>query len=162
MAMAVTIRRGTSDDAGAAADVWLRSRRAAVPSIPPPVHTDDDVRGWFAAVVVRERELWVAEAGGKVVGLMVLCDEEVDQLYLEPGWTGFGIGRELLDVAKRERPAGLRLWTFQSNLGARRFYERYGFVAIATTDGENEEGAPDVLYRWSPDASDDERVGQPG
>jgi hypothetical protein len=31
---------------------------------------------------------------------------------------------------------------------ARRFYERHGFVAEATTDGDNEEGAPDVRYRW--------------
>jgi hypothetical protein len=28
-------------------------------------------------------------------------------------------------------------------------YERHGFVAIDTTDGQNEERAPDVHYRWS-------------
>ena len=52
-------------------------------------------------------------------------------------------------MAKRERPQGLQLWAFQSNTGARRFYERHGFVEVRRTDGrDNEEGAPDVLYRY--------------
>jgi len=55
-----------------------------------------------------------------------------------------------LTLAKRERPGGLRLWTFESNTGAQRFYERHGFVATDRTDGRNnEEGAPDILYVWN-------------
>ena len=46
-----------------------------------------------------------------------------------------------------------QLWTFQSNHGARRFYERHGFVAVQHTDGDNEEGAPDVRYEWRPCAN---------
>ena len=42
-----------------------------------------------------------------------------------------------------------QLWTFAANTGARRFYERHGFVATRRTDGDNEEGAPDILYVWS-------------
>jgi hypothetical protein len=43
------------------------------------------------------------------------------------------------------------LWTFQTNTGARRFYERHGFVAVDETDGSaNEERAPDVRYAWRP------------
>lgn len=64
------------------------------------------------------------------------------------GLTGAGIGEVLLAQAKRLRPRGLQLWTFQSNTGARRFYERHGFVAVEQTDGDNEEGAPDVRYEW--------------
>ena len=66
-----------------------------------------------------------------------------------PGLDRTRLGTRLLDVAKAERPAGLDLWAFQSNTGARRFYERHGFTAVAMTDGDNEEGAPDVRYRWS-------------
>ena len=41
----------------------------------------------------------------------------------------------------------LRLYTFARNAGARRFYERHGFVAVAFGDGSaNEEGEPDVRY----------------
>ena len=41
----------------------------------------------------------------------------------------------------------LRLYTFARNEGARRFYERHGFVAVAFGDGSgNQEGEPDVRY----------------
>jgi putative acetyltransferase len=44
----------------------------------------------------------------------------------------------------------LRLWTFQRNAGARRFYERNGFAAVELTDGlGNEEREPDVRYERS-------------
>ena len=65
--------------------------------------------------------------------------------------TGPGLGTRLLDRAKAERPDGLDLWTFQANTGARRFYERHGFVEVARTDGDNEEGAPDVRLAWRSD-----------
>jgi hypothetical protein len=35
-----------------------------------------------------------------------------------------------------------------ANEGARRFYARQGFVEIGRSEGENEEGLPDVLFRW--------------
>jgi GNAT superfamily N-acetyltransferase len=146
--LARVIRRGDSADARAAADLWLRARRAALGAIPAPVHADEDVRGWFASHVVADCELWLALEDGELVGILVLEDDWVDQLYVDPACTGRGIGARLLDVAKRERPGGLRLWTFASNDGARRFYERHGFVERDRTGGDNEEGAPDILYGW--------------
>jgi hypothetical protein len=42
-------------------------------------------------------------------------------------------------------------WTFVSNEGAQRFYRRHGFHEVERTDGtRNEEGAPDILFAWSP------------
>ena len=147
--MSVTFRRATEADARAAADLWLRARKAAVGVIPPTVHADDDVRAWFASHVVRDTELWVAEDRvGALVGILVLEGRWLDQLYVEPTMTGRGIGASLVELAKRERPTGLRLWTFASNAGAQRFYERHGFVETRRTDGDNEEGAPDILYVW--------------
>ena len=84
------------------------------------------------------------------MALMVLDSEWIDQLYVDPASTRDGIGGALLDHAMRERPTGLKLWTFQSNLDARRFYEERGFIAIAMTTGDNEEQAPDVCYEWRP------------
>ena len=147
--MPPAIRPGRRADARAAADLYLRARAAALSagSIPPGIHDDDDVRGYFAAHIVEDCELWLAEEDGVLAGILVLDGDMIDQLYVEPGRTGRGIGSALLAVAKRERPEGLRLWTFQSNAGAQRFYERHGFVAVRRTDGRsNEERAPDVLY----------------
>ena len=124
-----------------------------MPEIPAPVHDDDEVREWFASHVVRDCELWIAEDDGEVAGILVLRDDWVEQLYVEPRMTGRGVGRRLLEVAKRERPGGLRLWTFLSNSRARDFYAREGFVEAGGTAGDNEEGAPDVLLVWPAAAS---------
>jgi GNAT superfamily N-acetyltransferase len=144
------VRRGAPDEGVEIAGVWLRSRAASVPYIPPPVHTEDDVRVWFEQVVLPTRQVWVADDGDTILGILVLDSEWIDQLYVEPGHTGQGIGAELVAVAKRERPALLRLWTFEANVRARHFYECHGFVATGFTAGDNEEGAPDVRYEWSP------------
>jgi ribosomal protein S18 acetylase RimI-like enzyme len=144
----VTIRRGTVDDAAAAADAYLTSRRGAGALIPRLRHTDDDVRAWFASVVLVEREVWLAEREGRIIGEMVLRGEVVDHLYVRPEAQRRGVGTRLLAEAKRGR-GRLRLYTFQSNEPARDFYEKHGFKAVAFGDGTgNEEGAPDVLYEW--------------
>ena len=145
-------RAETTSDAAAAAEVHLRARHAAVPAVPPLVHGDDEVRSWFHDVVVPERETWLAEHRGAPIAVMVLDGGELDQLYVHPGWTGRGVGSRLLALAQRSPPGGPVLWTFASNLGAQRFYERHGFVAVERTDGSgNEERAPDVRYAWHPD-----------
>jgi GNAT superfamily N-acetyltransferase len=142
------IRRARLDEAAVVGELYWRAREAAVPDIPPSVHPHDDVLDHFATVVLPQRDTWLGVDGDDVVGFIALEPGWVDHLYVEPHRTGQGIGTALLDLAKREQPAGLDLWAFQSNSGARRFYERHGFVAVAFTDGDNEEGAPDVRYRW--------------
>ncbi|MFE7891363.1 GNAT family N-acetyltransferase [Streptomyces sp. NPDC057412] len=147
---AVALRRATTSDARAVADVWLRSFTAALPSVVRP-HSDDEVRAWFGEVVLPSQETWVADSEGRVVGLMVLDGDQLAQLYLDPDWRGRGVGDRFVDLAKRRRPDGLSLWTFQVNDPAHRFYARHGFVAAETTDGSgNEEREPDVRYVWRP------------
>ena len=146
----VDLRLARREEADAVATVWLRSRAASAPAIPPPVHTESEVRGWFQHVVVPTKEVWVAEERGGIVALLVLDDAGIDQLYVDPDHASGGIGGDLMSVAKRRRPDGITLWTFAANVGARRFYERHGFVVTDATDGDNEEGAPDVRYEWRP------------
>ncbi|MGW0765027.1 GNAT family N-acetyltransferase [Streptomyces sp. NPDC002676] len=145
------MRRAGPADARAAADAWLRSFAAALPTVVRP-HSDDEVRDYFRDVVIPLRETWVAEAaGGEIVGLMVLEGESLSQLYLDPGWRGRGLGDRFVALAKERSPGGLTLWTFQVNKPAHRFYERHGFTAVEFTDGSgNEEREPDVRYVWRP------------
>jgi GNAT superfamily N-acetyltransferase len=144
----VEIRRAGADEAAAVADVYLTSRGQAAPYIPRMVHTDDEVRNWFASIVLVQHEVWVAAIGARIVGAMVLRGDSVDQLYVLPKHQRRGVGSQLLAHAKRQRRV-LRLYTFQSNEPARDFYEKHGFKPIAFGDGSaNEEGAPDVLYEW--------------
>lgn len=141
-------RRSRPEEARYLADLWLRSRQASIPAIPPPVHPASDARAWFAEVVVPTKEVWLIEEADIPVALLVLDGDWIDQLYVEPDHAGRGFGSRLLVLAKELRPAGLDLWTFESNHGARRFYERHGFEAVGMTVGDNEEDAPDVHYRW--------------
>ncbi|MGY4975769.1 N-acetyltransferase family protein [Streptomyces sp. 900105755] len=150
MSTGVVLRRAGGPDAAGVADVWLRSFDAALPTVVRP-RSDDEVRAYIRDVVVPARETWVAEAGGRVVGMMVLAEELLSQLYLAPEWRGRGIGDRFVALAKERSPSGLTLWTFQVNKPAHRFYERHGFVAVEHTDGSgNEEREPDVRYVWRP------------
>jgi GNAT superfamily N-acetyltransferase len=147
--MHIVLRRGLDSDAEMTAELYLRARKAALPAIPLMVHTDEETRRWIAQRVVPQTELWIDETrDGAAVGMLVLEDDWVDQLYVEPELTGQGIGGELISLAKRERPNGLRLWTFESNLAAQRFYEGHGFDARDRTADDNEERAPDILCVW--------------
>lgn len=143
---APTIRRAEESDAETVADVFLRCRHHAVPDIPPPAFPDEQVRAWLEGVVRNGREVWVAETT-TILGFIMLEDDWIEQLYVDPDWTGRGVGAALLEVAKRHRPEGLQLWAFQSNRRALRLYERHGFVEVERTDGShNQERAPDVRY----------------
>jgi GNAT superfamily N-acetyltransferase len=147
---AVTFRRAEPGDADAIGDVWLTSWRATFDF--EPGHPDEDVRRWLATELVPRNETWVAVDGdGIVIGLMALSDAMIEQLYLAPTWIGMGLGRRLVALAKKRRPAGLDLFCFAVNGRARHFYEREGFSAVAIGDGSgNEERQPDVRYAWRP------------
>lgn len=114
--------------------------------------------GWMPLLHTREEDLaFVRGLTGR--GLVTVADddgpqgflaregEEVLALYLAPSARGRGLGRILLDRAKAESPR-LGLWTFERNEGARRFYAREGFAEVNRTDGDNEEGLPDVRLAW--------------
>ena len=50
------------------------------------------------------------------MGFVAIGATRIDHLYLRPAWTGRGIGRRLLELAKYRRPGGLDLWAFQANV----------------------------------------------
>ena len=78
------------------------------------------------------------------------CALRLPQLYLLPSHVRRDIGSRLLAHAMESTSLPIRLYTFQENARARRFYERHGFVPIAFGDGSaNEERRPDVLYELS-------------
>jgi GNAT superfamily N-acetyltransferase len=144
------IRRARPEESGVIAALYERS--FATLDYLPRLHTPAELEA-FMTKHVREDDVWVWEEDGAILGFMVLRPDELFLLYLEPSATGRGIGTRLLEHAKRERPDGFTLWTFQQNEGARRFYERHGLEAVELTDGSgNEEKTPDVRYEWRPRA----------
>lgn len=142
----VILRPAVPADAGAVATINLASRAGA--SMPPGVHTDDEVRGWLAGRLEHD-EVWVADLDGEVAAYARLTPTWLDDLYVAPAHARQGLGTALLDVAKAQRPRGFCLWVFEMNTPARDFYARHGLVELERTDGAaNEEKQPDVRMAW--------------
>ena len=89
------IRPAEARDADAIAVVHRTSMREALPYL-PDLHTADEDRAWIANVVLPHQEVWVAEAGGRVVGVAALDGDMLAQLYILPGGQGRGIGTALM------------------------------------------------------------------
>jgi GNAT superfamily N-acetyltransferase len=150
--MTPLLRPATAADAPRIADLLIDTRKTFMPYA-PSAHTEDDVRAWVASRLLPNGGVVVAEVDGSVVGVMATTTGEeaswITQMAVQPGMVGRGLGTHLLARATGTLNSPIRLWTFQQNTGARRFYERNGFVAIAFTDGrDNEEHCPDVLYEF--------------
>jgi putative acetyltransferase len=149
----VILRRATAEDAAACARIHRHVMRTSL-SFLPELHTPQEDLRYFTQKLFPMNAVWVAEEGGAVVGYIAFQPHFIEHLYILPEHQDRGIGAGLLAKAtagSRE----LRLWTFQANAKARRFYERRGFTAERLTDGaDNEEKQPDVLYHWVRPVSD--------
>lgn len=150
--MNTVLRRATIEDADAIANVYLRSRKELV-SFAPLIHMDEDIYQWIRNDLLPEEQVIVAEDKGIIIGMMSFTKDEaigqVRQLYILPDAVGQGVGTLMIDMAKSILGSPIRLYTFQDNMGAKRFYERHGFQPIEFDDGSgNEENCPAVLYEW--------------
>lgn len=108
----------------------------------------------------------VASLGGAVVGFVMLDGDQVDHLYLDRPARGSGVGAALLRRAERlVTAAGHRhpwLAVATGNTGARRFYERQGWIDEGPFDHEAPAPGGSVVvdcHRFVAPDPDDARVG---
>ena len=124
----VRIRAATPEDADVIAEVFIASFDTL--TFLPQLHTDAETFVGFVAMTQ---------------------GNFLEHMYVHPDSQGRGVGSALLTRAKQRMPNGFRLWLFQQNTQARRFYERHGLRAIEFTEGAgDEEQMPDALYEWRP------------
>lgn len=147
------LRPAQPGDAPAIAIVHRTAVRTSL-SFLPELHTAEEDLRFFSEQFLPANEVWVADADGQVAGYIGFDPDWIHHLYLLPQFQGQGIGPQLLALAMADgRPR--RLWTFQQNERARRFYEARGFVLLQLTDGSgNEEKTPDALYEWRAKSSE--------
>ena len=79
---------------------------------------------------------------------MAMENDFIDQLFIHPDYQRQGIGKTLLDFARKQSPEHVWLYTLQSNVNARAFYEINGFVAERFGTSPPPEQEPDVEYHW--------------
>lgn len=150
--MRTSLRNATTDDADRIADMYLTSRERYL-SYAPVTHTDKAVRTWIRETLIPSGNVTVALIENSIVGFLAISRDSdygwIDHLYLDPTKTNIGLGSFLTNEAKRLLGGPIRLYTFQANADARRFYHRHGFREIELSDGAlNEEKTPDVLMEW--------------
>jgi putative acetyltransferase len=142
-----SVRQAKHGDAAAVSRLFRLVRTACLPYL-PDLHTPAEDFEFFRQCVFRDCEVWVAGAD-VIEGFCAFRAGWVDHLHVDPDRHGQGVGSALLGKAM-EKNARLRLWVFQRNAAAIRFYAARGFRRIDATDGQrNEEREPDALLEWT-------------
>ena len=144
------IRGARPGDAPAIARLIRHSKAEAMPWL-AVTHTLEEDDWWVAEMLLPSDDVHVAVSPADaevLVGVIALSPGWLNHLYIATSAQGQGVGSRLLRHAQETTTEDLQLWAFQRNTRARGFYEGRGFVEVRSTDGDNEEREPDVLYRW--------------
>jgi GNAT superfamily N-acetyltransferase len=129
--------------------MWRASKRAAFPYVEVQQrYTLENDAGYFRDVLAPECDIWLAEAGGRIVGLIALRDHLIDQLFVAVDAQRQGVGGALLEKARERSPDHLRAYTFQKNAPARAFFEKHGFEIVRAGLSPPPENEPDLEYAW--------------
>jgi len=145
----LSVRLAATGDLDVVAQVWHDSA-VSMDGAGPEVPSRESLRLRIGAEIQAGWNLHVAVRGGRVLGMLALkpCDAALDQIFVSPKEQGRGIGRALLDVAKRAMPGGFTLRMAASNRKAGRFYEKEGMKALG--EGVHPRtGIPVHFYGWN-------------
>ena len=121
---------------------WAASNREI-----PLVHNVEE-RADYGCWLLEHTSVTMIHNSSGVVGFLALEKHIIQALYIKKDFQGFGFGQAAIKFAQKQM-VELRLWVFQSNIGAQRFYQRLGFQIVEKSDGEdNDYRLPDVFYCW--------------
>ncbi len=79
-----------------------------------------------------------------VKGMVHVEENQIAELYVEPFFTGQGIGSKLIDFAINQMKCDF-LWVLEKNVNAIRFYQRHGFVL--TEEKQYQEGTTEFIVK---------------
>jgi ribosomal protein S18 acetylase RimI-like enzyme len=121
---------------------WAASNREI-----PLVHNVEE-RADYGRWLLEHTRVTMIHNNSGVVGFLALEKHIIQGLYIKKDFQGFGFGQAAIKFAQKQFEE-LRLWVFQSNIGAQKFYQRLGFQIVEKSDGEdNDYRLPDVFYYW--------------
>jgi ribosomal protein S18 acetylase RimI-like enzyme len=147
----MVIRPYTLDDFDAVTRLWRAAREQAFPDFQRAKgHTFEEDCDYFRDVILQNNDIWAIEKENRVGGFLAIAGDFVDNLYIHPDFQRFGLGKMLLDHAKRISPEHVWLFTLQINTNGRAFYEKNGFIAMRFGISPAPESEPDVEYHWRP------------
>ena len=113
----------------------------------PLVHNVEE-RADYGYWLLEHTSVTMIHNSSGVVGFLALEKHIIQGLYIKKDFQGFGFGQAAIKFAQKQFEE-LRLWVFQSNIGAQKFYQRLGFQIVEKSDGEdNDYRLPDIFYCW--------------
>lgn len=128
-------------------EVWHNVNRSAYPYVVAhQSYTLDEVRAFVLASVLPLNRLWIASLGTSIVGFIAADATHINQLVVDVNYQHRGIGSALLQHLLAQTEGPWRLFTFQRNESARRFYEKHGFCVVGFGVSPPPENEPDVEY----------------
>ena len=138
--------------------MWRDSFERAV-AIHDPHTFEDHLRFVEQELVQSNSVVIVLEKGtGKVVGFLAATTATISQLYVHVDHQSKGIGSMLVNLAKQNSNGRLRLFTFERNKNAQRFYEKHGFKIVAR-GFEKSWQLEDIEYLWCATTNATEALG---
>jgi ribosomal protein S18 acetylase RimI-like enzyme len=162
------IRAAAADDAEAIGLVQTRAWQVAYDGHMPadflasldPAASAERWRDQRLALTPDQAVFVAEDPDGTVVGFAACGDEQtgagagqVFAIYVDPERWSTGAGRALMDAAVAHLtaagPRPVLLWALDGNERARRFYERYGFVADGATAGHAIPGGEVPILRFT-------------
>ena len=138
------VRTMRADDLNAVIRIWLEANLRAHDFIKASYWREHcaDVRDAIAQAEVR---VYVQEQ--RVLGFIGLHDTLIEGLFVQPDQCGMGIGKALLDAAKKEN-GHLMLHVYEKNQRALRFYSREGF-RIQSRRVDSDTGESEFVMSWN-------------
>jgi GNAT superfamily N-acetyltransferase len=144
---AFEIRLFREEDFATLVPAWHETNRASYWYVEQhQKHTLEDAQRFFRNVLLAECRIWVACVDSEPVALVAWDSRYIRQFAVVSGMRNRGIGSALLRHLLDQTTGEVRLYTFQRNAGARRFYERNGFRALRFGVSPAPESEPDVEY----------------
>ncbi|EIZ78430.1 hypothetical protein WSK_2993 [Novosphingobium sp. Rr 2-17] len=141
--MIAIIRPYRDPDLDAVTAIWLDSWRST--GISSPV-TLEDLRERWPNELAKGWVVNVALRGPDMAGFIATHGNCIEQLFIAPAFQGQRIGKQLLDHAKLQMPAGFHLTTAR-NGRAGKFYQREGLTPGVETIHPRY-GHRVIEYRW--------------
>jgi ribosomal protein S18 acetylase RimI-like enzyme len=145
----IIIREFRTDDFDAVTILWRIAREKSLPEFQQEKgYFFFEDRNYFRDHILKKNKVWIVEVDSYPVAFMAMESEFIDQLYIHPDYQRQGIGKALLDFARKQSPDHVWLYTLRINVNARAFYEKNGFVAEKFGISPAPELEPDVEYHW--------------
>jgi putative acetyltransferase len=123
----IVVRRSIRQDGPHVFEIWRRAVDATHDFLSAEDRRDIEVS---VSEFLPKADLWLASQGhGSAVGFMMLSGAHMDALFVHPDYHGIGVGRALVEHARR-RCLVLTTDVNEQNEQAVGFYRRLGFTCI--------------------------------